>query len=42
VPTPPLGTWYEETKAKVHEIVLELQRLGAPVVIACPAGGSEP
>jgi len=38
VPTLPLCTWYEQTKAKAHEIALEFQRRGAPVVIACPAG----
>ncbi|MBW6474052.1 MAG: NAD-dependent epimerase/dehydratase family protein [Anaerolineaceae bacterium] len=33
---PPL-TSYEETKSKAHEIAVELQRQGAPIIINCPA-----
>ncbi|MDO9084667.1 MAG: SDR family NAD(P)-dependent oxidoreductase [Anaerolineaceae bacterium] len=34
---PPL-TYYEETKMNAHEIAVGLQKIGAPIMIVCPAG----
>ena len=35
--SPPLS-WYERTKTEAHQFATELQRKGAPLIIACPAG----
>lgn len=35
--TPPLSC-YEQTKTEAHAIAVALQKQGAPIVIACPAG----
>jgi nucleoside-diphosphate-sugar epimerase len=35
--TPP-QSYYEKTKTEAHEFALQLQRDGAPIIIACPAG----
>jgi nucleoside-diphosphate-sugar epimerase len=32
---PPI-TWYEESKMKAHELAVDLQKSGAPIVIVCP------
>ncbi|GAP08516.1 MAG TPA: hypothetical protein DEQ80_08015 [Anaerolinea thermolimosa] len=34
---PPIS-FYEQTKMEAHEMVVTLQKKGAPIVIACPAG----
>ena len=34
---PPL-TYYEESKMRAHAFANELQKLGAPIIITCPAG----
>jgi dihydroflavonol-4-reductase len=31
-------TCYEQTKTEAHEFAVEMQKQGAPIVIACPAG----
>ena len=38
----PPKSCYEQTKTEAHEYALQLQRIGVPIIIACPAGVIRP